>query len=1206
MTLWSTLCCCFLFFRSSQAQEFFGCGGFIKSEAVINFSLIEIKLYTKQGTLKYSTDCAPNNGYYLIPVYDKGEYIIKVESQSGWSFEPSQVEVTVDGANDVCSKGEDVNFQFQGLTLEGQVVSAGDTTGPSDVQVVITSPGTETEAAKTTTDSTGKYSFTSILPGDYVVAAFHPDLEFGTSSLQVTITADDSTIDALITVSGYSVKGSVVSEGEPIRGVKFVLHSDSGVVPRGCLTTDIPVLPAGGRAICYATSGEDGVFDFPLLPNGDYSIVPHYVGESIQFDVLPPLLDFKVAHRHAIIEQVFRVEGFTVQGSVRVTSSGTPISGAAISLDGAVLTSTNDAGVYELENIKTGTYTINVASAEGSGYYFSPTVIKITPNTPLLPEILPTSFDVCGRISVQQIPPALKAGFASRSRAVLVRAGDVVVATLGTRADGGEFCTRLAAGDYVVTPVVTEEETAHGFVLSPSHAPVTVTHAPVRHVAFAQTMGVLRGAVHCLDDCLSGSEEDPMRVILAPLARPESVVVLQVEAGEVETKASFQAAKLLPGKYNVSIVKKSFCWEEESVVVETVLETAAAEGAVAPVVFTQSGFRLSCDISHDTRLDFELEKKGEEASPNSEDNVVGSFSLVKGLNRFCLSRPGIYSLTPKSDCHQFEHDVYQFKTWTSFPTLRLAAVKHALVAEIHSDVEVDDLSVTMTSLVDASGVVVGPLGLASRVGADFVYGLRHWGRNGETFNLKPFAGNLLFKPESATVTIKGEEDCRGAPTVVRGIKGIFISGRVVPAIANVRVVIVPKKSPELRLVVDTDENGHYRVGPQDGSTDYSVRAEKPNFIFTPFDDDPFSFNAFKLGQIKVEVFEGEDSSSVLGGVLLSLSGGQGYRSNNMTNEGGGLAFTNLSPGQYFLRPMKKEYQFEPPNQMLDVAEGTTVNLKIIGRRVAFSIFGSVNSLNGDGESGISVEAFGSSEVAGCSVAQEEAKTDAGGAFRIRGLKPGCKYQIRVKSPETCPGNGLLERTTPVEIPILMPSRDLYNLTFIALRKMKDMDVSGKVVTSIEYVSSLKAKLFNEDNEDSPVHTIALGAVVPFFFFPSIPIDDKRYVIIVESNLPRHRYAYPDQIKTSFVANRPHQHFVFEFAPTLKPLDLDVSLQSSGLFTFPVVVLLLVAAYYHASLLSLSSVALAWLTGVAREALTSAGGEDGHDGLKRKRKAFKEQ
>ena len=36
-------------------------------------------------------------------------------------------------------------------------------------------------------------------------------------------------------------------------------------------------------------------------------------------------------------------------------------------------------------------------------------------------------------------------------------------------------------------------------------------------------------------------------------------------------------------------------------------------------------------------------------------------------------------------------------------------------------------------------------------------------------------------------------------------------------------------------------------------------------------------------------------------------------------------------------------------QMIDVIEGTTVNLKIVGNRVAFSIYGSVNSLNGDGE-----------------------------------------------------------------------------------------------------------------------------------------------------------------------------------------------------------------------------------------------------------------
>ena len=45
-----------------------------------------MKLYTPHGSIKYQTDCAPNTGYYLIPLYDKGDYILKVEPPSGWSF----------------------------------------------------------------------------------------------------------------------------------------------------------------------------------------------------------------------------------------------------------------------------------------------------------------------------------------------------------------------------------------------------------------------------------------------------------------------------------------------------------------------------------------------------------------------------------------------------------------------------------------------------------------------------------------------------------------------------------------------------------------------------------------------------------------------------------------------------------------------------------------------------------------------------------------------------------------------------------------------------------------------------------------------------------------------------------------------------------------------------------------------------------------
>jgi len=1205
------------------AQEFYGCGGFIKSEGKIDFGKVKIKLLTKEGALKDSTDCAPNNGYYLIPVYDKGEYVIKVESEAGWNFSPAEQSVHVDGSTDACSNGQDLNFQFVGLTIGGAVLSAGDVTGPEGIVVHLKRAG-ET-VATTSSDVTGRYSFTSVLPGDdYVIEATREDFVFHRSSFPLVISAEDKEIKETITIAGYDVSGRVVSEGEPIKGVQFILYATPGASPPAdCVTDSLPAssvdheVTAGLTQLCYVISGDDGAFQLRLLANGRYAVVPHYVGENIRFDVLPPAKGFEVNHGHNNIEEVFRVEGFTVQGSVRITASGAPLVGAKVAIDGVLAASTDENGIYKLENIKTGTYKIDVEAVEGSGYHFPPSSMKITPNTPLLPEILPSQFDVCGRISLVQIPPALVAKFASSERRVEVTQGDQVVTTIGVKldAEGADFCTRLPPGDYQIAVVTTEEEAGHGFILTPKSTAVAVTHSPVKDVVFSQAMGSIKGVVECLESCLSSSEEDPMRVIVTSVARSERVISLQVTVTDDPKRSLFQASNILPGRYNVSIVKKSLCWQVESVIVE-----ASVDGVqdTSDIVFSQSGFRLSCDISHDTELNFEMEKEEKTEAPEEdpsapakeEEENVGSFQLVKGLNRFCLSHPGVYNLMPRSDCHQFAQSVYQFKTSSSFPTLRISAVKHALNAEIHADVETPDLTATVTSLLDDTEVTLGPLPRVSHSAGHHVYRLRHWGRHGESFKIAPAAAKLLFHPESVTTTLKSENGCEGPVAVVKGTEGIFISGHVTPAIPNVRIIITPEKTPDLRLLVETDDSGRYRVGPQDGSTKYSVVAEKENYVMTPLADDPYSFNAFKLGEIRVQVVDGEDENAVLGGVLLSLSGGKGYRSNNMTNGDGSLAFTHLSPGQYFLRPMKKEYQFDPPNQMIDVIEGTTVNLKIAGNRVAFSIYGNVNSLNGDGENGIAVEAFGPGDVEGCSVSQEEAKTDAGGAFRIRGLTPGCNYKIRVKSAETCPGNGLLERTTPVEINVAMETRDLHNLTFIALRKIKEMDVSGHVTTSIDHVTSLKAKLCLEDNEDSPVHTIPLGQV-PFFFFPAIPIDERKYVVIIESNLPRHRFDYPESMKASFSADRPFKHLRFDFQPTVKSVDAELGLQGGGLFTFPVILLLLLAAYYHETLLVLASSLLAHGSEATRHifaAATSVRGAGAADDapLRRKKKAFKEQ
>ena len=76
---------------------------------------------TDKGIVKYSTDCAPNNGYYFIPLYDRGQYQIAIEPPHGWTFDPMTVDLDFDGKTDLCSQQQDINFSFKGFTISGKV-----------------------------------------------------------------------------------------------------------------------------------------------------------------------------------------------------------------------------------------------------------------------------------------------------------------------------------------------------------------------------------------------------------------------------------------------------------------------------------------------------------------------------------------------------------------------------------------------------------------------------------------------------------------------------------------------------------------------------------------------------------------------------------------------------------------------------------------------------------------------------------------------------------------------------------------------------------------------------------------------------------------------------------------------------------------------------------------------------------------------------
>lgn len=81
--------------------DVFSCGGFVKSDVPIDFSkikvwlnlsllrqlhYIQVKLLTPEGHLRHEESVNAANGYYMIPVYTKGSYSIRVSAPEGWFF----------------------------------------------------------------------------------------------------------------------------------------------------------------------------------------------------------------------------------------------------------------------------------------------------------------------------------------------------------------------------------------------------------------------------------------------------------------------------------------------------------------------------------------------------------------------------------------------------------------------------------------------------------------------------------------------------------------------------------------------------------------------------------------------------------------------------------------------------------------------------------------------------------------------------------------------------------------------------------------------------------------------------------------------------------------------------------------------------------------------------------------------------------------
>jgi hypothetical protein len=119
--------------------------------------------------------------------------------------------------------------------------------------------------------------------------------------------------------------------------------------------------------------------------------------------------------------------------------------------------------------------------------------------------------------------------------------------------------------------------------------------------------------------------------------------------------------------------------------------------------------------------------------------------------------------------------------------------------------------------------------------------------------------------------------------------------------------------------------------------------------------------------------------------------------------------------------------------LIKILGGQHYEETLTAHRIAFSIFGKINSLNKEKVEGLFIQAFDEK-----TKQIQETAIDRNGEYRLRGMTPGNKYIIKVKIPSS----SSIEKALPASIPITLGKEDVTGVEFVVLQRPKKIDIRG--------------------------------------------------------------------------------------------------------------------------------------------------------------------
>uniref|UniRef100_A0A1J3E6G6 Nodal modulator 1 n=1 Tax=Noccaea caerulescens TaxID=107243 RepID=A0A1J3E6G6_NOCCA len=1095
-----------------SADSIKGCGGFVEAssslvrsrkgaEGKLDYSHITVELQTVDGLVKDSTQCAPN-GYYFIPVYDKGSFILKINGPEGWSWNPDKVPVVVDDSS--CNNNEDINFHFTGFTLSGKVVGAvgGESCmvkngGPADVNVELLSSDGD-PIASVLTSSDGSYLFKNIIPGKYSIRASHPGLQIEVrGSTEMELGFANGVVEDIFFVLGYDLKGSVVAQGNPILGVHIYLHSDDVSMvdcPQG-------FGDASGerKPLCHAVSDADGVFSFKSIPCGKYELVPQYKGENTVFDVSPSVMPISVEHQHVTVPQKFQVTGFSIGGRV-VDGNSMGVEGVKILVDGSLRSVTDNEGYYKLDQVTSNRYTIDAVKEH---YKFDKLKkFMVLPNMASLPDITAVSYDICG--VVQMFGSGHKA-----AKVALTHGPTNVKPQMKHTDESGTFCFEVPPGEYRLSALAATPKSASELLFLPAYLDVAVK-SPLVNIEFSQARVNVHGSVTCKEKC-----GPSVAVALVGVAsnRDKKTVVL------IDESSQFHFSDILPGKYRVEVKSISpeaaseedtWCWDRSSIDVNVGTED------IKGIEFVQKGYWITIISTHE--VDAKI------VHPNGSPT---NLKIKKGSQKICVESPGGHELQLSDSCISFGSNSIKIDVSNPQP-IHLKAEKYLLkglvnVESSSTETESELAENIIVDMQDKEGSVINSISVKLASDGHGVYEYYTWANLGEKIIFVPrdSRGNvekkMLFYPKELHAVVSND-GCQASVSPFTGRLGLYIKGSVSPPLPGVNIkvsaakdsLISSLKKGEVAVETSTSADGSFVAGPLYDDIPYDTEASKPGYHIKRLG--PYSFSCQKLGQISVRVFSKDNAETSVPPLLLSLSGDHGYRNNSISSAGGIFVFDSLFPGNFYLRPLLKEYSFIPSTLAIELGSGESSEAVFEATRVAYSAMGRVALLSGQPQEGVAIEARSDSKGY-----YEETTSDINGNYRLRGLHPDTTYVIKV-SKKNGSGNNKIERASPESVSLQIGYEDTKGLDFLVFEQpettLLTCHVEGKQNEEFNTNLQVEIKSAIDESKIESVFPLPLSN-----FFQVKGLSRGKHLLQLKSSRPSsHHRVESEIIEVDFEAN----------------------------------------------------------------------------------------